>query len=76
MRRECSKKLGGAKGKGREARAGFIEIGCLDVCPKGAVVAPRASAPTDWAVVPRGASMKAVVERLGLEPGPVPSDVS
>jgi hypothetical protein len=45
-----------------------IEVDCLDVCPKGAVVAVRASAPKEWAVVPRGASIKAVVERLGLEP--------
>jgi predicted metal-binding protein len=54
--------------KGSKARAAVIEVGCLDVCPKGAVVAVRASAPKEWAVVPRGASIKSVVERLGLEP--------
>lgn len=58
----------GAKGKGRKARAAVIEVDCLDVCPKGAVVAVRASAPKDWAVVPRGTPVKTVVERLGLEP--------
>lgn len=66
----------GAKGKGRKAlnrkaRAAVIEVDCLDVCPKGAVVAVRASAPKDWAVIPRGASMTAVVEKLrlgGVEP--------
>ncbi len=58
----------GAKGKGRKARAAVIEVDCLDVCPKGAVVALRASAPKEWAVVPRGASIKTVVEQLGLEP--------
>jgi predicted metal-binding protein len=57
----------GAKGKGRKASAAVIEVDCLDVCPKGAVVAVRASAPREWAVVPRGASMAAVAEKLGLE---------
>ena len=56
----------GAKGKGRKANAAVIEVDCLDVCPKGAVVAVRASAPKDWAVVPRGASIQSVVQRLGL----------
>ena len=56
----------GAKGKGRKSSAAVIEVDCLDVCPKGAVVAVRASAPNEWAVVPRGASMVAVVEKLGL----------
>ena len=56
----------GAKGKGRKASAAVIEVDCLDVCPKGAVVTVRASTPKAWAVVPRGASIKSVVERLGL----------
>lgn len=56
----------GAKGKGRKSSAVVIEVDCLDVCPKGAVVAVRASAPNEWAVVPRGTSMAAVVEKLGL----------
>lgn len=58
----------GAKGKGRKARAAVIEVDCFDVCPKGAVVAVRASAPQDWAVVPRGTPIQSVVERLGLAP--------
>jgi predicted metal-binding protein len=58
----------GAKGKGRKAKAAVIEVDCLDVCPKGAVVAVRASAPKDWAVVPRGTPMKSVIEGLGLDP--------
>lgn len=57
-------------GKGRKARVGVLEVGCFDVCPKNAVVAVRASKPGDWAVVPRGASTKAVVERLGLQDAP------
>lgn len=56
----------GAKGKGRKASAAVIEVDCLDVCPKGAVVAVKASSPRDWAVVPRGASTEAVIARLGL----------
>ncbi|AVQ04496.1 hypothetical protein B7G68_16240 [Caulobacter segnis] len=56
----------GAKGAGRKAASGVIEVDCLDVCPKGAVVAVRASAPGDWAVVPRGATISAVIESLGL----------
>lgn len=61
----------GAKGKGRKASAAVIEVDCLDVCPKGAVVAVKASAPREWVVVPRGASTSSVVERLGLggQPG-------
>jgi predicted metal-binding protein len=60
------RKAVGEEGKGRKARMSVIEVGCLDVCPKGAVVALRASAPKDWAVVPRGTAIDAVVERLGL----------
>ncbi|WP_343698707.1 (2Fe-2S) ferredoxin domain-containing protein [Caulobacter sp.] len=56
----------GAKGKGRKAKAAVIEVGCLDVCPNGAVVAVRASSPKEWAVIPRGTPMTAVVEKLGL----------
>ncbi|MBC7670175.1 MAG: (2Fe-2S) ferredoxin domain-containing protein [Gemmatimonadaceae bacterium] len=54
-------------GKGRKARAGVVEVGCFDVCPKNAVVAVLASNPGDWVVVPRGASTAAVAQRLGLD---------
>src|SRR4051812_31923644 len=54
-------------GKGRKARVGVIEVGCFDVCPKNAVVAVKASKPGDWVIVPRGASIRAMTERLGLE---------
>lgn len=60
----------GAKGKGRRAGAAVIEVDCLDVCPKDAVVVVRASTPGEWTVVPRGAAMNAVAERLGLTPPP------
>ncbi len=56
----------GGKKKGRKAPVGIIEVGCLDVCPKGAIVAMRAAAPDDWVVVPAGTSIAGVIERLGL----------
>lgn len=56
----------GARPKGRKASAAVIEVDCLDVCPKNAVVAVKASSPADWAVVPRGTAISAVIERLGL----------
>ena len=59
------RKRGG--GKGRKASLGVIEVDCLDICPKNAVVAVKASSPGDWVVVPRGATTAAVMERLGLE---------
>ena len=58
------KMLGGKKG--RKAGLAVIEVDCLDVCPKGAVMALRAGAPGDWAVVPKGAPLDGVARRLGL----------
>jgi len=60
------RRLLGVKAKGRKAGLAVIEVDCLDVCPKGAVVAVRAGAPGDWAIVPKGASLPGVAERLGL----------
>jgi microcompartment protein CcmK/EutM len=69
--RKSVKAKGG--GKGRKAAVAVIEVGCFDVCPKNAVVAVRASSPGDWVVVPRGASARAVTDRLGLAlDGPPP----
>jgi predicted metal-binding protein len=59
----------GATSKGRKARLAVIEVDCLDICPKGAVVALNTATPGDWAVVPKGASLKDVASRLGLEGG-------
>jgi predicted metal-binding protein len=61
------RKLLGATPKGRKAGLAVIEVDCLDICPKGAVVALRAGAPGDWAIVPKGASLPGVAARLGLE---------
>lgn len=60
------RKVLGAKSKGRKARTAVVEVDCLDVCPKNAVVAVRAATPKAWAVIPRGTSARAVAERLGL----------
>ena len=58
----------GARKKGRKGPMGVIEVDCLDICPKGAVVAMRAAAPDDWAVIPAGTPVAQVIERLGLAP--------
>ncbi len=56
----------GAKGKGRKSALAVVEVDCLDICPKDAVVALNAGAPGDWTVVPRGTPLPDVVRRLGL----------
>jgi predicted metal-binding protein len=57
----------GARKKGRKGPIGVIEVDCLDICPKGAVVAMRAAVPNDWAVIPAGTPVANVIERLGLQ---------
>jgi predicted metal-binding protein len=60
----------GAKDKGRKADLAVIEVDCLDICPKDAVVALRAGAPGEWVVVPKGTALPEVAARLGLaKPG-------
>ncbi|MET0366459.1 MAG: (2Fe-2S) ferredoxin domain-containing protein [Sphingobium sp.] len=54
-------------GKGRKADLGVIEVGCLKVCPKNAVVAINGARPKDWLIVPRGTDMDVVAQRLGLD---------
>ena len=54
--------LGG--GKGRKAKAGVIEVGCLKICPKRAVVVVDAAHPREWLLVEAGAPVEAVVARL------------
>lgn len=60
--------LGAAKKgkKARKARAGVIEVGCLDVCPKGAVVVIGGAEPGRWRVVPRKTPVQDVLAELGL----------
>ncbi len=56
----------GTKGKGRKSALGVIEIGCLDICPKDAVVTLKAGEPGRWTVVPKGTPIADVARRLGL----------
>ncbi len=67
------KELNG-KAKGRKARVGVVEVGCLDVCPKQAVTVVRAAMPGEWAVVPAGTPVRRVIEHLGLDPNPDQGD--
>lgn len=56
----------------RKGTVGVIETGCLDVCPKGAVVMVRTARPGDWLVVPRGTAMDEILDRLDLGPPSLP----
>ena len=53
--------------KARKDRVGVIEVGCLDVCPKGAVVVIPGRAPDRWLLAPRGMAAEELVEKLKLE---------
>lgn len=46
-----------------------VEVGCLDICPKRAVVVVKGSEPTSVFLIPKGAAMAEVVGRLTLETG-------
>lgn len=52
---------------GPKARAGVVEVKCLDVCPKGAVVVVDSQRPTDWLLVRPGDDLDGVAARLGLD---------
>ncbi|USQ97508.1 (2Fe-2S) ferredoxin domain-containing protein [Caulobacter sp. RL271] len=66
LRKALGVKGTGRKTPNRKASAAVIEVDCLDVCPKGAVVVVRASAPGEWVVTPRGTPVAAVLARLEL----------
>lgn len=53
--------------KGRRARIGLVEVGCLGLCPKDAVSVACGSKPGALFAVPVGAPMVDVVAALGLE---------
>src|SRR3546814_289120 len=62
--------------KGRKAAAGVVEVGCLGVCPKGAVTVVNGNTPGAWLVVPPATPLAEVAARLNLTPPPAapPSD--
>jgi len=55
------------KVKPRRRAVAVIEVGCLDICPKHAVVAVNCRRPQAIVLVPDGAAMVEVRERLGLD---------
>lgn len=55
-------------GRARKDAVGVIEVGCLDICPKRAVMAIRCGEPGRWLAVPAGTPVDEVVEMLGLGP--------
>ncbi|SEJ22573.1 hypothetical protein SAMN05428950_1011511 [Sphingomonas sp. OV641] len=52
-------------GKGRKANMGVAEVKCLGICPKNAVVVIDTRRPDEWLVVPAGADVALLTERLG-----------
>lgn len=57
------------KPKRRGTKVAVLEVGCFDVCPKGAVVVVSASTPGEWLVVPRGTATSTVRQRLSPDSG-------
>lgn len=53
-------------GKGRKADVGIVEVGCLKICPKRAVMVVDGSHPRAWLAVATGTPLGEVAERLGL----------
>jgi predicted metal-binding protein len=51
-------------GKGRKAPLGVVEVKCLGVCPKRAVVVVNAQRPHDWMIVPAGEDVDVVLHAL------------
>src|SRR5690606_37486277 len=62
------RKLVGLK-KGRKARMGIIETGCLGLCPKGGVTVVDGAHPGEWMVVYPGADLDDLLRRLDGERG-------
>ncbi|WP_428029026.1 (2Fe-2S) ferredoxin domain-containing protein [Ancylobacter sp.] len=61
-RREGGKVMKKPRRKG--ARVAVIEVPCLDICPKNAVIVIPAGTPGSWRSVPRGADLDALVNDL------------
>lgn len=56
------KAMGG--GKGRKAKMGVIEVGCLDICPKGAVTMIDTHHPDQWLIVRAGTPVEDVAATI------------
>lgn len=55
-------------GKGRKASVGLVEVGCLGLCPKGAVTVVNGSASREWLLVRPGADLDDLALELGISP--------
>ncbi len=53
--------------KGRKAERGVVEVKCLGVCPKNAVVMIDAARPGHWMLVPAGTEPREVVAMLAQD---------
>jgi predicted metal-binding protein len=49
--------------RGQRGQVGLIEVGCLGICPKGAVTISRTAAPGEFLLVARGTSASTVLDR-------------
>ena len=58
------------KVKARRRDIAVVEVGCLDICPKKAVVMVKCSDPNIMFLVPKGADMDDVLDRLRFPMGP------
>ncbi len=61
--------------KGRKADRGVVEVKCLGVCPKNAVVMVDGAHPDRWMLVPAGTDVGEVVAMLDM-PSPSPPPAS
>ena len=52
--------------KGRKGRIGIVEVKCLDICPKKAVVVVNTQRSGIWQVVEPGSDIANVAETLGV----------
>lgn len=61
------RQAGGGK-KRRKDSFGVLEVGCLGVCPRGAVTVIDGAQPERWLLVPEGADVEAVLAQLKHAP--------
>ena len=60
---------GSGKIKPRRREIAVLDVGCLDICPKKAVVMIKGSDPKSMMLVPQGAGMDDVLDRLRAQTG-------
>lgn len=55
------------KPRRKGARVAVIDVPCLDICPKNAVIVIPAGTPGRWLSVPRGADLDALLGEIAPE---------